>query len=114
MPMIKVRDELALCDDCTIAAVNGDFTGLDYHYHSGLDRFDRKVGPSADERMAEIVAGLEALGAGLVPDHDSETGDGIDEFSRRPCACCGTRLAGGRHRFAVLGPAGEQASEVKP
>jgi hypothetical protein len=106
--MTIVRDDLLLCDDCTIAAVNGDFTSLDYHYGTGLDRYDRKIGPSADERQAEIERGLEALGPHLVPDHDSETGDGIDEFSRRPCACCGTRLAGGRHRFAVLGPAGEE------
>lgn len=105
MPMEIKRDGIGLCDDCMIAAVNGDFTGLDYHYGTGLDRYDRKVGPSADERMAEIVAGLEALGPHLVPDFDSETGKGIDEFSTRPCGCCGSKLYGGRHDFAILGEA---------
>lgn len=103
MAMEIKRDGLQLCEDCTIAAVNGDFTGLDYHYGTGLDRYDRKVGPSADERMAEIVKGLEALGPHLVPNFDSETNRGIDEFSRSPCDCCGIKLHGGRHEFAVLG-----------
>lgn len=89
-----VHDDISLCDDCTIAAVNGDFTGLDYHY-----------GKDADKRQAEIEAGLEKLGPHLVSNNDSETGDGIEEFSRRECDCCGTRLAGGRHRFAILGEA---------
>jgi hypothetical protein len=50
-----------------------------------------------------IVAGLTRLGPHLVPDYDSETGDGIEEFAHKTCACCGSRLAGGYHRFAVLG-----------
>ena len=36
--MMIVRDELWLCDDCMIAAVNGDFTGLDYHYGKDADK----------------------------------------------------------------------------
>lgn len=91
--MRVVRDDLALCDDCTIAAVNGDFTGLDYHY-----------GTKADDRMREIVAGLDKLGPHLVPIFDSETGIGIDEFSRQECSCCSSRLHGSRHQFAVLEP----------
>ena len=121
-----IRDDIQLCTDCTIAAVNGDFTGLDYHYGyewkcltcardgrgrtpdrcpSCLSEQDQNHGPhsGADLRMAEIVAGLEKLGPHLVPDYDSETGKGIDEFSSRPCGCCGTRLAGERHDFAILG-----------
>jgi hypothetical protein len=27
-----VRDDLWLCVDCLFVAVNGDYTGLDYHY----------------------------------------------------------------------------------
>lgn len=104
MAMEIKRDGILLCEDCTIAAVNGDFTGLDYHYGTGLDRYDRKVGPSADERMAEIVKGLEALGPHLVPNYDSESGTGCEEFTWRPCGCCGSKLAGSRHEFAVLGP----------
>ncbi len=89
-----LQDDLWLCDDCTIAAVNGDFTGLDYHY--GPDQ--------AAKRQREIEAGLEKLGRGLVPDNDSNTGEGIEEFCRRTCDCCGEGRAGQRHRFAVLTP----------
>lgn len=89
--MQVVQDGIELCEDCTIAAVNGDFTGLDNHPET------------SDRRMAEIVSGLERLGADLVPDFDSESGRGMEEFSSRPCQCCGSRLAGSRHSFAVLG-----------
>jgi hypothetical protein len=86
------HDNLLLCADCLQAAVNDDYTGLDYAL----------AGHDADARAETIREGLRALGAGLVPDFDSETNDGIDEFSRTPCACCKTRLAGKRHRFATL------------
>jgi len=121
-----IRDGILLCEDCLIAAVNGDFTGLDYHYGSnwrcltctreGTGRAphvcpycrseaDDRHGPrsEADRREAEITAGLERLGAHLVPDNDSETGRGIHDFSTRPCDCCGTKLHGSRHEFATLG-----------
>lgn len=109
------RDGIKLCPDCMIAAVNGDFTGLDYHYGDGCDRWGRKVQPSADERMAQIQAGLERLGPGLVADFDSDTGRGIDEFAAAPlggCGCCGSHLAGEWHDFAILadGPAPELAA----
>lgn len=89
------RDDIWLCPECTIAAVNGDFTGLDYHYSE----------PETTERMNAITAGLEQLGPHLVPDFDSETGDGHEEFSHRGCDCCGSGLAGEFHRFAILGGA---------
>lgn len=85
-------DNLWLCDDCLFAAVNGDFTGLDYHYSE----------PEATERMKTIEAGLEELGPHLVPNFDSESGDGIEEFGAEACDCCHTYLAGRRHRFATL------------
>lgn len=89
-----VQDDLWLCDDCVMYAVNGDLTGIDYFYS----------GDKADKRAKEVVQGVNALGPHLVPDFDSETGKGMEEFSRTTCDGCGTRLAGGRHRFAVLGP----------
>jgi hypothetical protein len=95
-PRIEVvQDDIWLCVDCLMAAVNGDFTGLDYSYTED----------EAAERHGEIVAGLDALGPGLVSDFDAETGDGIEEFSCHGCDCCGSRLAGQLHRFAVLGEA---------
>jgi hypothetical protein len=90
-----VQDDLWLCSDCLHAAVNGDFTGLDYHYKE----------PEASARMGEIKAGLERLGPHLVPDFDSETGAGVEEFTWKACDCCKSKLAGGKHRFAVLGDA---------
>jgi len=87
-----VQDNLWLCDDCLFAAVNDDYSGLDMHYSP----------EEAETRMQEIQAGLKELGW-LTPDFDSETGEGIDDFSSRRCDCCGSNLAGERHRFTVLG-----------
>jgi hypothetical protein len=91
--MRVIRVDLWFCHDCLFAAVNDDYTGLDF----SLSR------EKADARMGEIQVGLGKFGPNLVPDFDSETDDGIEEFSRRPCDCCGEGLAGGRHRFVVLG-----------
>ena len=81
-----IDDDLWLCVDCTMVAVNGDSTGIE-----------------DDEREAEVCAAVEAMGPHLVPNSDSETGEGQDEFSWRPCDCCGSSLGGARERFALLG-----------
>ena len=62
-PISVTQRDLWLCDDCMIAAVNDDYTGLDYYYPPG----------DADRRMKAIEKGLEALGPGLVPDWREET-----------------------------------------
>lgn len=80
---IKLGD-LWFCHDCTLAACNGDF-------------------PEGESETQAILKGLDVWGPGLVPDWNSETGEGILEFSRIGCDCCDSDLAGGRHRFAVLG-----------
>lgn len=90
--MHVLYDDLWFCVDCTIAACNGDFSGLDYYY-----------GDAADTRQSEIVDGLAAWGPHLVPDFDSNEAEGILEFVRGSCDCCNSPLAGSRHRFAVLG-----------
>ena len=87
--MKTIIENLALCTDCTQAAVNDDYTGLDYHYNE----------EDAARRMEEIQAGLVNLGAGLCYDSNQEG----DEFSARRCDCCGTQLAGRREYFVVLG-----------
>jgi hypothetical protein len=84
--MKVIQDDLWLCQDCTIYSVNGDTSGID-----------------SEEREKEVVEGVNALGPHLVPDFDSETNEGIEEFSRRQCDACGTRLGGSRDRFAILG-----------
>lgn len=99
-----VRDDLQLCQDCLFVAVNGDYSGIDEHYGKGESPGRGELREGAKERAAEIDAGLARLGPNLVPHFDSETGEGINEFSWRRCDCCGSNLGGSRHRFAVLGP----------
>ena len=91
--MRVIQDDLWLCGDCLQAAVNDDYTGLDYYYNPAESELKEKA----------IRDGLAALGGNLVIDSDGETGDGCDEFSRKACDCCGTTLAGHRERFAILG-----------
>lgn len=89
-----IDDDVRLCADCVQPAVNGDFTSLDYHYSAR----------EADERMSAITAGLEALGY-ITPWADDDGDHDEDEFSSRPCECCGCTLAGMRLRFVQLGEA---------
>jgi hypothetical protein len=84
--MQVIRDGIQLCEDCLFAAVNGDVSGIE-----------------SDERVLAVEAGLEKLGPHLVSDFDSESGKGICEHSVLPCDCCGTKLHGSRHEFAILG-----------
>lgn len=93
--MIVIADGLMLCEDCLMVACNGDASGIE-----------------SDERVAAVNKGLDALGPHLVPDFDNETERGIHDFSRSPCDCCGTRLHGSRHEFAILGPDPEPLVEV--
>lgn len=85
-------DSIWLCDFCLQAAVNDDYSSLDYHF----DQIE------SAERMLAIAKGLRALGPNLVPDFTDT--DGVFEFSTIPCACCGDPLHGARHRFAILEP----------
>ena len=86
---MKVKIEnLAFCQECTMAAINDDYTGLDYHYSAY----------EAEKRAQEIRNGLAGLGAVYYDDNRES-----DEFSTRKCDCCGTRLAGRRDYFIVLG-----------
>jgi hypothetical protein len=85
MAVTILRDNLWLCSDCTIAAVNGDTSGC------------------SEEDAAAAETGLARLGPGLVPDFDSETKEGMHDFAGWRCDCCTTRLAGARRRFSVIG-----------
>jgi hypothetical protein len=85
--MRVLTDDLWFCEDCTMVAVNGDYTGLDYSH-----------GEEEAAKCAELIdAGLDALGPGLC------CGDDEEEFSTRWCDCCGTHLAGRRQQFLLLG-----------
>jgi hypothetical protein len=79
-----IHDDIWLCSDCTQVACNGEH---------GIELSDSEA----------TIRGLSLLGPHLVPDCDSETGEGLDEFSRTVCDACKTPLAGYRARFAILG-----------
>ncbi len=84
-----IESELWLCSDCTIAAVNDDYSGMD------------------EQRAAEVAKAIawtcKSFGGHLVSNSDSETGEGIKEFCWSPCACCLSRLGGSRDRFSIIG-----------
>lgn len=84
--MKVVQDDLWLCVDCLMVACNGDTSGIE-----------------DDERAFEVNEAVAAMGNHLVPNFDSESEEGIREFSSCGCDCCGSRLAGSMHRFAILG-----------
>ena len=86
--MKTIIENLVLCADCVHPAVYDDYTALDYHYTADI----------AEEKMKAIKDGLKKLGSGLCYDSSKEP----DEFSCRPCDCCGTRLAGSRDYFINL------------
>lgn len=90
--MKTIADDLWMCCDCLPIVVNGDATTLDYHY-TPLE---------AAQRLIDIGRGIEGQGGHIVEDFDSETGEGIEEFSRRDCDICGCDLAGTRYRYALL------------
>lgn len=83
----KEYTDVWFCDDCTIAEANGDYSGM------------------SDERALEVSKAFESRAsepgfAHFSANFDSETNEGIREFSRSPCFVCDSRLGGGRHRFA--------------
>lgn len=93
--MVKViQDDLWFCTDCYMLEMTGDTSSFDYYYGDGQ---------KADVRIREIENELKRFDGHIVADNDAETGEGIEEFSRRYCDCCNTNLAGARYRMAVLG-----------
>ncbi len=80
----NTEEEYFFCEDCTIAEVNGDFSGM------------------SDETEEKVKKGMESLPEGIVPAFDVESGEGYFEFSRMRCDCCNTYLAGSRHKFTRL------------
>lgn len=76
--MAVVTHELSVCVDCLFFIANGDL-------------------PDDEKDAARVVAGVESFAPGYVV-----AGDETDEFSWRPCECCGSKLGGSRHGAAVL------------
>lgn len=74
-----MSDELKFCGICRIAAVNCDFSPIDYHYN----------GDDAEAKYQRVVDGLERLGWVI---HGDTVGDPEEE--ERDCDCCGDRWWG--------------------
>ena len=90
--MATLIDKYMVCQDCFLIIATGDATSLDYHYSED----------EADQRLADIEAGIDALvdGHDWIGPGDSEA---AIEFSRSACDCCDETLAGSRHEVIVLG-----------
>lgn len=101
--MRVTHDGIRLCSDCMLVACTGEYTHIDEAYGKGEAPGRGELREGAKERAAEIDAALAALGPNLVPDFDTDTGKGYDEFSWRPCHCCKSNLGGARYDFAILG-----------
>lgn len=74
--------ELFFCDDCTLATINEDYSGLLY-----LDERD------IEEKIKNIQAGIEQFKNTILSHCET------DVFSKSYCDCCKTKLAGRRTRF---------------
>lgn len=73
-----------VCQDCYFFIVNGDL-------------------PEDSEDEARVLRGVGDLNwVPNGPSEDEEEGADYMEFSNSMCDCCGTYLAGSRHRVAIL------------
>jgi len=85
---MRVVSELMACMDCMLYVANGDIPD-DYS-------------PDSTESLPELIQAH--LGLTSSPQQYLVCGDSEhdDEFSWRPCECCGSRLGGSRHALAIL------------
>ncbi|GAA0634919.1 hypothetical protein ACFPTY_10175 [Halomonas beimenensis] len=74
-----------------MSIANDDASGLDYSPDEG----------EAEAREREIRGAIAEIQR-----EEVGTSDRDNEFSSRPCACCGTHLAGARHQ--ILGSSRER------
>lgn len=79
--MTVLYDDLYACVDCTLFLANGDLP------EDRPDLLD-DIGREWPDPVHMV----------LTSDEDTDI-----EFSSRDCDCCGSRLAGSRHPFVILG-----------
>lgn len=124
--MKVITDDIWLCPDCMLFAVNGDMppdTGIarDMEIEEGVDRLGPNLVPDFGDQPKklecrdypdcewsgpedEVVKGVcPGCGQDTEGFRDVTRDNGEEEFSRRECDACGTHLAGARYRFAILG-----------
>ncbi len=78
-----------VCQDCYFAHHYGA------HEHEGMWYSGDSDTPAECEPLARLAE------YELADNTDSETGDGIDEFSWSRCDGCGSHLGGSRYRLAL-------------
>lgn len=85
------NNSIEVCDDCLLALMNDDYTGVDYYATDEQE---------AGERIKDIKAGIRYLLAEYTtpPDILQELDARFEnmKFSRLPCDCCGDNLPGER------------------
>ena len=83
--------DIWVCTDCYFAHHYG------WHEHEGKWYAGESDSPADREPLGLVDDGLQ-----LADNTDSETGDGIDDFSWSSCSGCGSTLGGSRYRLAVF------------
>lgn len=73
-----VGEEAWCCDECTMGIVNDDYTSID-----------------DEDRYQHVLNSVQQM-------NNASFADEYEEFSRSPCDCCGTILAGSRHKFILM------------
>ena len=89
--MVKIiDDQFMVCSDCCGVLANGDYSALDFWYPDPAE---------CEDKIKAIDEGINGAGGYIaLGDHERD-----HEFSIEWCDCCGTRLAGSRTHFVVLG-----------
>lgn len=78
--MAQIRIELMSCIDCLNLIANGEV--------GDRDDLNREIIENLGRKLARYLC---------VGDSEKD-----EEFSWRPCACCGNHLAGSRHELVVV------------
>ena len=103
MNTITEHSDAWVCVDCYFAHHYGAHQDDDGLWYAGED--DEPVGGSYLIQQGDRSHNREPLaqldGYNLSDNTDSETGEGIDDFSWGACPGCGSTLGGARYRLAV-------------
>src|SRR5690554_1579793 len=92
-----IDDDFMVCTDCLMIIANDDASGLAYS-------LGEEEAEAREREIREAIAEIQREeGQIAVGDSDRD-----EEFTSRPCACCGMRLAGPRHHCVILGSGRER------
>jgi hypothetical protein len=92
--MIRTLINVWVCTDCYFAHHYGA------HEHEGAWYAGDSDTPANREPLALLVG--KGQPGYLFDNTNSETGEGIDEFSRDRCDGCGSSLGGSRYRLSII------------